>query len=151
MMIKRFWLAEDDPDDVDLFIEALGEIDKSITCIATQNGQQLISKLNNDTSNPPELIFMDVNMPEMNGWECLQILKSTAHLKDIPVIMYSTSSAAKNAEMTTRFGAFCFYEKPSNFLVLKEFLEILVSSALDKEKIKRLIHAKSKNQKVFFG
>jgi CheY-like chemotaxis protein len=150
-MIKTFWLAEDDPDDVELFVEALNAIDNSIDCVAAQNGQELIAKLNSEEFDRPQLIFIDVNMPEMNGWECLQVLKQSEHLKDIPVVMYSTSSLAKNAQMAANFGAFCFYEKPSNFLLLKEFLEILVSTSLDKEKIKRAIHSKSKGQKVFLA
>jgi CheY-like chemotaxis protein len=149
-MLKRFWLAEDDPDDVELFMEALRDIDQSISCVSAANGKDLIAKLRSDLFNDPELIFLDINMPEMNGWECLSVLKSDESLRHIPVVMYSTSSSPKNAHRALELGAFCFYGKPNNFLLLKEFLEVLIKSpSFDKDQIMSLMGAKGKNQKVF--
>jgi len=149
-MVKRIWLAEDDSDDIDLFVEALTDIDKSIVYNCARNGKELIAKLNIGESDFPELIFLDVNMPEMNGWECLAYLKKNPTFKDIPVIIYSTSSAKTNTENAVELGAFCFYEKPSNYTILREFLEIIVKSNLEKSNVIDNL-AKGSRQKVYFN
>jgi CheY-like chemotaxis protein len=121
-MLKKFWLAEDDSDDLDFFIEALLAIDQSISVVSAQNGQELLEKLSSSKFGNPDLIFLDINMPIMDGWECLHRLKKNVGSKDIPVVMYSTSSAMKNGQRAIDAGAFCFYEKPNSFLLLKDFL-----------------------------
>jgi CheY-like chemotaxis protein len=150
-MITNFLLADDDPDDVDLFGSALKDIHESIAFHYALNGKDLIEKLQGDHGTPPQVIFLDVNMPEMNGWDCLANLKNDEKLKDIPVVMYSTSSAKRDARNAIELGAVCFYEKPSNYNQLKDFLKFLVYiEYLDRSVIEE--HVRSgyfKNQKIF--
>jgi CheY-like chemotaxis protein len=129
-MIKKFLLADDDADDTSLFDEALREIDGSIEFTSAQNGKDLIDKLTAGKVEP-HLIFLDINMPEMNGWEALEKLKKTSHLKDIPVIMYSTSSSLKDAKKAIQSGAVGFYEKPTSFVMLKDFLQVITSITIN--------------------
>lgn len=133
-MIKKFLLADDDQDDADFFCEALDEIDDSISCIWAKSGADLVRKIEGNKIDPPEIIFLDINMPEMDGWETLTFLKNNPKLSKVPVIMYSTSSARRDAQKALELGALCFYEKPTNYLLLKEFLELLTTTkALDKK------------------
>lgn len=122
-MIKKFFLADDDQDDTDLFHEALRNIDKSIELYSAQNGKEVLKKLTQQAA--PEIIFLDINMPEMNGWDCLVTLKKNHELKDIPVVMFSTSSASINGKKAIEAGALGFLEKPSSYIKLKDFLEQL--------------------------
>jgi CheY-like chemotaxis protein len=148
-MLTRFWLAEDDPDDVEFFLEALNEINQSISCVCARNGSDLIQKIKTQQLPVPDIFFLDVNMPEMNGWETLEFIKSDPALADIPVIMYSTSSARRDAQKAIEQGALCFYEKPSNYLLLKEFLHhISYSTVVDKSTLLELIR-KNRSQKIF--
>jgi CheY-like chemotaxis protein len=128
-MIRRFYLADDDDDDTRFFGDALKEIDVSIQFKSATNGKELLEKLRRDKAKP-HVIFLDINMPEMNGWESLQNLKSEKSLRDIHVIMYSTSSSALDGEKALQFGALAFYEKPTNILRLKEFLKLISASPL---------------------
>jgi DNA-binding NtrC family response regulator len=128
-MIKRFFLADDDEDDTSLFAEALMNIDPAIEFDSAKNGKQLLEKLEN-ISAVPEVIFLDINMPEMNGWEALKNLKMSNDFCDIPVIMYSTSSSIKDGKKAIESGALGFYEKPPSFLQLKDFLEKVTASTL---------------------
>jgi CheY-like chemotaxis protein len=125
-MIKRIFLADDDADDISLFDEALREIDASIEFTAAENGKELIDKLTG-SKIAPQVIFLDVNMPEMNGWEALDTIKETSALKDIPVIMYSTSSSTKDGRRAIESGALGFYEKPTSYVKLKDFLRVISS------------------------
>jgi CheY-like chemotaxis protein len=127
-MIKNIWLAEDDRDDVEFFYDALQQIDPAIQCIVAQNGRELLDKLNSNTYPPPDLIFLDVNMPQMDGWDCLAALKGDEAYRKIPVVMYSTSSAKKDADRAIANGALCFYQKPTNFTLLHDFLKSLYSA-----------------------
>src|SRR6266487_683666 len=97
-----FLLADDDADDQQLFKEALNEIDKSIRCLTASSGEEALNKLKTDLKQLPDYIFLDLNMPRMNGLECLVEIKKTNTLKHIPVIIYSTSSAEKDVEETRK-------------------------------------------------
>lgn len=126
-MIKRFFLADDDEDDTSMFAEALRGIDSSIEFHTAHNGRDLVDKLKAQKTFP-NIIFLDINMPEMNGWEALEIIKKEKALKDIDVIMYSTSSSVLEGKKAIQKGALCFYEKPPNFLMLKDFLSSISAS-----------------------
>ena len=120
-------MADDDPDDTDLFGEALRGIDSSIEFNFVNNGRDLIQNLKTGKVTEPHVIFLDINMPEMNGWECLKNLKQEIEFKHIPVIMYSTSSSKLDGKKAVSFGALGLYEKPSSFLLLQKFLELISS------------------------
>lgn len=108
------FLVDDDRDDREIFIEALAEVDTSCNCITADNGEDAIRKLHTG-SIVPNYIFLDLNMPKMNGRECLLEIKSIKRLAEIPVIIYSTSSLQKEKEELVKLGAFMFMTKPSNF------------------------------------
>jgi CheY-like chemotaxis protein len=130
-MIHKILLADDDPDDVDLFSEALHEISASVDFNSVSDGNELIESL---VSGPvhPHLIFIDINMPDMNGWEALERIKKDVALQGIPVIMYSTTSSQLDGERARGLGALCFYQKPNNFRTLKNFLTRICSSNIER-------------------
>ena len=127
---KIILLADDDADDTDLFSEALAATNSNVTCYYTGNGQELLAKLD-ELDNKPHLIFLDINMPVMNGWQCLKQLKTHKVYKHIPVIIYSTSSQHREIAIALELGALCFFSKPSNFLQLKKILKVLVHNLDD--------------------
>lgn len=133
-MIRNFFLADDDQDDTDLFGEALRKIDNRIVLHTAANGRELLEKLHT-AQIKPEIIFLDINMPELDGWGSLKTLKENVELREIPVVMYSTSAAFLDGNKAIRAGAVCYFEKPFSFVKLKEFLEQVTLSSRD-----RLIH-----------
>ena len=147
-MIRKFFLVDDDEDDTDLFGEALRDIDPLIEFYSASNGKELLDRLKSGEFSA-QVIFLDINMPGMTGWEALESLKNSNLLKEVPVIMYSTSSSDKDAARALELGALGFYEKPSNFLNLKDFLKLIsVSSAAElKSTLKKI--ASSSEHKVF--
>ena len=129
-MIRNFFLADDDRDDTDLFGEALRKIDNRIVFRSAANGKELIEQLH-VTQEKPEIIFLDINMPELDGWESLKTLKRNENLREIPVVMYSTSSAFLDGNRAIKEGAVCYLEKPFSFVKLKDFLQELTHSSKD--------------------
>jgi CheY-like chemotaxis protein len=128
--INRFILADDDEDDSSLFEEALREIDPSVIFSSFSNGKELLQKINN-THLEDAIIFLDINMPEMNGWETIKRLKSSTSTEQIPVFIYSTSYSIPDGNQALQLGAMCFYEKPSSYFKLKDFLKLITNSTLE--------------------
>lgn len=124
---KIILLADDDNDDTELFHEALRDIDSTIECFCSGNGSELLESLDKMEKNP-DLIFLDLNMPIMNGWQCLKALKETERYREIPVMMISTSSHQKDIDMATGLGAVCYFVKPSSFHELTEVLGVITSN-----------------------
>ncbi len=112
--ITRLLLVDDDADDCSLFVKAANEVDKNIFCIIASNGQEAIDILRDTEKELPDYIFLDLRMPKVNGRKCLEEIRTTEHLKHIPVIIYSTSKDVADAENLTQMGANHFITKPSN-------------------------------------
>jgi len=123
--MKRFLIVDDDADDREMFCEALQDSLTDSICYTAPNGRRAIAALDSGEIGIPDLIFLDINMPMMNGWQCLSRLKQTESYKDIPVIIYSTSSYPEDLEKSQHGGALCFFTKPSNFQQLKSSLAIV--------------------------
>lgn len=122
-MSYKFLLIDDDNDDRTFFAEAIAEISPDIECFTLDDGRKLLPALNSHKIEVPDIIFLDVNMPVMSGWECLSMLKSQEAYKDIPVIMYSTSSHSGDIKKAKASGAICLFTKPHYFVELKKALK----------------------------
>jgi len=109
------FLVDDDPDDVMLFKDAINEIDSSIQIINAANGVDALAKLKEGITLQPDYIFIDLNMPLMNGIQCLQAIKKLPAVSEIPVIIYSTSSYEKDILQTVNNGASQYMVKPFSF------------------------------------
>ncbi|MDO9373316.1 MAG: response regulator [Bacteroidota bacterium] len=123
-----FLLVDDDQEDTQLFEEILNEVDPRIGFEAAQNGKVALQKLRNREAALPNLIFLDLNMPLMNGKECLAELKQDPALKNIPVIIYTTSAHSRDIEETLMAGALCFITKPMGLKDLRCVLSSIASS-----------------------
>ena len=122
-----FLLADDDLDDTILFEQVLNEVAPSVTLITAKDGREAIDALTSGSASP-DLIFLDLNMPKLNGKECLQFIKHTENLHKIPVIIYTTSSLSKDIEDCMVSGAACFITKPSGVKELTKIISTIVGS-----------------------
>ena len=106
-------LVEDDTDDQQIFMLALEEIDPMLKCRMVNSCHSAIETL---TANPvlPQLIFLDLNLPRINGKECLSRIKQHPALQNIPIVIYSTSDNYRDKVETKNLGAHAFITKPSS-------------------------------------
>ena len=111
-------LIDDDSDDQEIFGMALAKVSMSIGCIVANDGHEAIEKLHNDGSFIPDLIFLDLNMPRMNGIQCLREIRKLVRLQDVPVIVYSTSSELKDFMESKQLGANDYLTKQSSLSAL---------------------------------
>ncbi len=123
--VPKLLLIDDDTDDQEIFLSALAFIDNSIRCSLATNGQEGIQQLSAPESMP-DLIFLDLNMPVMNGMQFLQELKNSQLTRNIPVIIYSTASDQQTIRQALDLGAFQFYTKPEKFSELVSLLHSLL-------------------------
>ena len=123
--IKNIFLVEDDPDDRGFFIEALSNIQNAKLCGVARNGKEALNELIHSVVIP-DTIFMDINMPLMNGIECLRALINIPRISHIPVVMLST--AVEQAEFCCRLGAKGYIKKPADITALQAELNQVIYS-----------------------
>lgn len=110
----KILLVDDDADDRKYFNEALQDIDPGIELIEAKDGQQALELLRNTEYSSPDYIFLDLRMPRYNGRQCLLQIKADDRLKDIPVIIYTTSKEVQDSEELQELGALHFISKPND-------------------------------------
>lgn len=128
--IKTILLIDDDHDDQLLFKDALSEVDDSVVFLSACNGIDALEKLNSEEIAKPDLIFMDVNMPKMNGIDCLREIKKSENLKTLPVMMYSTSSFSEYQKECFENGAIDYIVKPDDYWLLCDKLKNILNTEI---------------------
>ena len=106
--------ADDDKDDREMLSEALEQIDPTISCIGAHDGKEVLAILQQNKTLP-DYIFLDVNMPVMDGKKCLRELKKNSKLKNIPVVIYSTTTNMEEILHLYELGASEFMAKANSF------------------------------------
>jgi PleD family two-component response regulator len=122
--IHHILLVDDDRDDCELFEEALHDFASHIKFSCLTNPLTLLSTVE---ELQPDLIFLDVNMPKKNGFECLDEIKRSEKLARIPIIMYSNTGRPEDVDAAYRKGVALFLKKPPTYTgligSLKEVIE----------------------------
>ncbi|ACU59287.1 response regulator [Chitinophaga pinensis] len=129
MAKKVILLVDDDLDDQELFGEAMSIVDREASCYFASDGEEGLRMLENE-SLECDLIFLDLNMPKMNGKQFLAEIKKNNAYRDIPVVIFSTSLREKDGIETAEMGAAHFLTKPSSFGELCKQLESVLTKAL---------------------
>ncbi len=125
---KVIYIIDDGPDDQALLIRALKKIDAAIECFTADNGQEGLLKLENGTISFPNLIFLDLNMPRINGKKVLFELKNNPLFNFIPVVIYTTSSSQKDKDDAKLLGASDYLVKQIDPSDLKSMLTGILST-----------------------
>ncbi|CAG5000729.1 Response regulator rcp1 [Dyadobacter sp. CECT 9275] len=128
---KTILLVDDDSDDQELFEDALNMVAEGIILKTAENGIEALKYLQMP-AELPELVFLDLNMPLMNGYDCLKELKASEPTRHIPVIIFSTSVMEETVNAVYESGASLYAVKPNSFAALKELLKRIL--ALDWQK-----------------
>lgn len=129
MIVKSLliYLADDDKEDRTLFKEALNAIDEETSVKDFENGVVLMDHLLDENTALPHVIYLDLNMPLMNGEECLNDIKNEYRLSNIPIIIYSTHANMSRMNEFQKKGVNFYLVKPNSF----EKLKILLRKSLE--------------------
>lgn len=125
-------IADDDAEDRMLILDALKESHLKNNIQYVENGEELIQYLQNkgkysdENKYPiPGIILLDLNMPKKDGREALKEIKSNDKLKNIPIIILTTSKAEEDVLKTYNLGANSFITKPVTFIAMVEVMNTL--------------------------
>ncbi len=120
--VKTVMIVDDDPDDRMIFEEALSDAAPGSICLAARDGEEALRLLSERLDNPPNYIFLDLNMPRISGKQCLVEIRKMPQLQQVPVIIYSTSTLSDDVRETKDLGANHFLSKPNHFSALRDAL-----------------------------
>ena len=125
----RIVVIDDNEDDVLLLREALEELAGVELVAAAADGEVGLDCLDECLRQEglPDLVLLDLNLPGRNGIEILQALKADPRLRDIPVVLLSTSNLESDVNRALAHGAESYLSKPARFDVLQDELQRLVS------------------------
>jgi CheY-like chemotaxis protein len=124
--IKDLLIADDDHDDQLILQEVIAEFSTEIKTRCVSDGRQLMDALKNQPL--PDLLFLDLNMPYKNGVQCLAELRQLERCKDLPVVVFSTSSNAKDISHCFDNGAQLFFSKPWGIDLYKELVHTILQT-----------------------
>jgi CheY-like chemotaxis protein len=127
---RRIMLIDDDPDDQLFFQDAIQLMHPDLACQLASSCQEAFRQLENPPL--PAFIFMDLNMPVMNGFDCLLYLKNQELYREIPIIIFTTSKNLQDVSRTRELGASYFMTKPDDFNVLcKKLSRVILGNGVD--------------------
>ena len=129
----KFLLADDDPDDLQLLQEGLSRVVPDHILQYVDNGDKLFEA---SVVQQPHIIFLDINMPGCDGPECLKQLKADNTVSNIPVVMYSSSSASWSFEECYKLGAARYFIKPVTYSGIFKGLEVILDLYRNKQLVR---------------
>jgi CheY-like chemotaxis protein len=121
-------LVDDDPEDQEIFSMILDQISAKVNFLCSDNGVNALKLLSGETEVNPHIIFMDMNMPLMDGMQCLAEMRKSLKLKEIPIYMYSTSAQETIVAECKRLGANGFLKKVPDLSDFENALKSILDS-----------------------
>jgi len=137
-------LADDDPDDCRFFDQALKELSIHSTLKIATDGEELMQLLTDKSVEIPDVLFLDINMPRKSGTECLEEIKNSERLQNLPIVILSTSNSAEKITLHFKIGANVYIHKPKDFSQLKQVIHHALpisTEGIAKSKLKYILNA----------
>lgn len=122
MSCKNVLFIDDDRDDAELFVEAVNSLQKGIISQTASNALKAFEDLK-AAENLPDLIFVDFNMPAMNGDAFIKKMKSENRLEHVPIILMSTHTPEVMCKVTKELDSIHYMTKPNSFQELVVLLD----------------------------
>ncbi len=125
-------LADDDSDDCHFFKQALNQLPLSTNLTIVNDGEELMNYLSVNSTNIPHVLFLDINMPRKNGLECLVEIKENKKLKDLSIVMFSTTNSWETIDKLFKGGVNVYIHKPNDLEQLKQVINHALPIASEK-------------------
>lgn len=126
--LLKILLIEDDSDDIELLEEAFRENNITYSLEIIREGDKVLHYLET-VKTLPHVIVLDFNLPKIHGRKILQTIKSNVSLKDVPLIVLTTSAAKEDELFSISMGAKHFITKPVLMQDFSKIVKLIVKSA----------------------
>ncbi|HEY5505260.1 MAG TPA: response regulator [Sedimentisphaerales bacterium] len=123
--LRPILLAEDDSVDAMTVKRAFSELKVSNELIRVTNGEEAIEYLKTHTDKKPCVILLDLNMPKMNGIEFLEVAKADNELRQIPVVVLTTSKDDHDKLESFKFSVAGYIVKPVDYRKFVDAMKVL--------------------------
>lgn len=124
---RHILLAGDDKDDTTLFFDVLKELSLFTHFVTVSDGEKPMELLNETKEQLPDILFLDLTMPRKNGFDCLSEMRQTERLKQLPVIIFTTSYEPDVVNLLCKKGVQYYIRKPNNFEQLKKVIHLALT------------------------
>ncbi|TDT43720.1 response regulator receiver domain-containing protein [Maribacter spongiicola] len=125
--VFHLFMAEDDLDDQQIFREAIASIEGNLKITMFSNGMDLLETLRTNP-NTPDVIFLDLFMPKLNGEQTLEMIRSMNHLDETPIVIFSNEYNINRISELFENGANRYLHKPNSFNTLVNALKRTIVS-----------------------
>ncbi len=122
---KRMLMIDDDPEERDIFAHVLKDIKPETLFHGASNGQKAIEQLGSQADPLPDLIFLDLNMPVMDGLTFLRTIRQEPRFKHIPVLVHSTSSSSSVKSQALQLGVLGYIVKYEEYEKMRKMLGLV--------------------------
>lgn len=137
--------ADDDKDDCNFFKDALTALPIKTQLKTVNDGDELMYYLSNNAHNLPDVLFLDLNMPRKNGFECLSEITNNSLYKNLAIIILSTSNSREKIQKIFKIGGHIYVRKPNDFGQIKQLIQNVLPIALEhvfsKKPLKYILNA----------
>lgn len=134
LMKWKLLLADDDADDCIFFREVLEDLGITNNLTIVNDGVEFMHLISQDSQCEFDILFLDLNMPRKTGFQCFSEIRNNKILKDLPVIIFSTSMDMEVVNSLYEMGAYYYIRKPGEFSKLKEVIHFTLSNVHPKER-----------------
>ena len=118
----RILVADDDKEDIEIFSDAVKELNIDADIQVVRDGRQLLDLLSCDKEDKPDYLFLDLNMPKLSGFECLNHVRRHCDFDCMKIIILSGSVNVGEIDDAYDLGANYFLTKPSDLSEFKAYL-----------------------------
>lgn len=118
-------LVDDDEDDREFFSIAVKNSCPEMNFKALNDGVEFLNYLESNPVPPPDIVFLDTQMPMLSGMECLQKVRSSQNWKNLPIVIYTTSPDKGDMEEAIKLGANLYVRKPYDFSKLESIIKTI--------------------------
>jgi CheY-like chemotaxis protein len=124
--VKKIYLVDDDSEEAELFSDAIQNVNGKVELVWHSNVLEALDALLKE-ERQPDMLFLDLNIPQVSGKELLKLLRENNATKDLPVVIYSTTISKKDIDDTKGYNIKSYLQKPEDFRSLcVKLSEILI-------------------------
>ena len=122
----RVIVVEDNEDDAAITMRGLGKVYPTLLVDLIVDGASAITRLTDREAERPELVFLDLKLPKVNGLDVLAAIRSAGATKELPVVVFTSSDEPRDVSRARELGCIAYLTKPIDW---DEYIRLVCQTA----------------------